>query len=61
MQYRLVKQDGYVRWVVWLWPQEVVCAFGGPFEDFAFDDARVGADAACRVESLGEFGDGAVP
>jgi hypothetical protein len=29
----------------------VVAAFGGPFENFAFDDARVGPQAACGVDS----------
>jgi hypothetical protein len=29
----------------------VVFPFGGPFEDFAFDDAGVGAVSACRVDA----------
>jgi hypothetical protein len=29
----------------------MVAAFGGPFENLAFDDARVGAEAACGVDS----------
>jgi hypothetical protein len=28
----------------------VVRAFGGPFEDFALDDAWVGANSACGVD-----------
>ena len=39
----------------------VVGAFGFPFEDFAFDHSGVGAWAACGVEALQEFGDGALP
>ena len=38
---QLVNKDGALRWLGGLWMVLVVCAFGGPFEDFAFDDARV--------------------
>ena len=39
----------------------VVCAFGCPFEDFAFDGAGVRSWAAGRVGAPEEFADGAVP
>lgn len=39
----------------------MACAFGCPFEDFAFDHPRVGAELTCRVEALQEFADGALP
>ena len=42
-------------------PSRVVGAFGCPFEDFAFDHPWVGAGAACWIEALGEFPDGALP
>ena len=38
---QLVNKDGALRWLGGLWMVLVVCAFGGPFEDFAFDDAGV--------------------
>ena len=34
-----------------MWMVLVVRAFGGPFQNFAFDDARVGAKSACGVDS----------
>jgi hypothetical protein len=39
----------------------VVSAFCCQFEDFAFDDAGVGAASACRVEAAQEFGDALIP
>lgn len=49
-------------WVMgWLGPSEVMGAFGCPLEDFAFDDAWVGADASRGVEASDEFLDGAMP
>ena len=38
---QLVNEDGAFRRLGGLWMVLVVCAFGGPFEDFAFDDAGV--------------------
>ena len=38
---QLVNKDGAFRRLGGLWMVLVVCAFGGPFEDFAFDDAGV--------------------
>jgi putative CocE/NonD family hydrolase len=38
---QLVNKDGAFRRLGGLWMALVVCAFGGPFEDFAFDDAGV--------------------
>ena len=41
-QCRSVKYLNGDFWLVsWLWPVGVVEAFGGPFRDLAFDDARV--------------------
>lgn len=39
----------------------VVCAFGCPLEDFAFDDAGVGALLPGGVDAAEEFCDGAFP
>ena len=39
----------------------VVRAFRGPFEDFALDDAGVGAVSAYRVDTAQEFGDALIP
>jgi len=39
----------------------VVKAFGGPFQDFAFDHAGVGAEPACGVDSAVQCGDGVIP
>ena len=53
--------DGDVRTMRRLGPSCMVRAFGGPFEDFAFDDPRVGSHPACWIESLDEFSDRALP
>jgi len=39
----------------------VVKAFGGPFQDFSFDHARVGAKPACGVDPAVQCGDGVIP
>ena len=39
----------------------VVPAFGCPFENFAFDDAGVGAESACWVDAAQQFGDALIP
>ncbi|MFC9841708.1 hypothetical protein ACFVKB_49490, partial [Rhodococcus sp. NPDC127530] len=58
---QLVNKDGAFRRLSGLWMVLVVCAFGGPFEDFAFDDAGVGAVSACWVDAAQEFGDALIP
>ena len=44
-----------------MWVVLVVLAFGSPFEDFAFDDAGVGAEAACWVDPALQGIDGVIP
>ena len=44
-----------------MWMVLMVCAFGGPFEDFAFDDAGVGAKSACGVDPALQEIDGVIP
>lgn len=39
----------------------VVAAFGSPFQNFAFDHARVGAEPACGVDSTLQCCDGMIP
>jgi hypothetical protein len=39
----------------------MVRAFGGPLEDFAFDDAWVGAKSACGVDPALQRIDGVIP
>lgn len=48
---QLMNQDCAFWRLLGLWMVLMVAAFGGPFENFAFDDARVGAEAACGVDS----------
>lgn len=48
---QLVNKDGAFRRLGGLWMVLVVRAFGGPLEDFAFDDPWVGAVAACGIDS----------
>ncbi|WP_373560150.1 hypothetical protein [Rhodococcus sp. ACS1] len=48
---QLVNKDGAFRRLGGLWMVLMVCAFGCPLEDFAFDDPGVGAVAACGVDS----------
>lgn len=47
---QLVDEDCAFGWLLWLRMVLVVKAFGGPFQDFAFDHARVGAQPACGVD-----------
>lgn len=48
---QLVDEDCAFGRLLWLRMVLVVKAFGGPFQDFAFDHARVGAEPACGVDS----------
>ena len=47
---QLVVEDCAFGRLLWLRMVLVVKAFGGPFQDFAFDHARVGAQPACGVD-----------
>lgn len=58
---QLVDEDCALWWLLGLRMPLVVTAFGGPFENFAFDDARVGAHAACGVDPAPQCIDGAIP
>jgi len=46
---------------VGLWMMLVALPFGCPFENFAFDDAGVGAESAYRVDAAQSFGDALIP
>ena len=58
---QLVNKDLAFRRLGGLWMVLVVCAFGGPFENFALDDTGVGAGSAYRVDAAQQFGDALIP
>jgi len=58
---QLVDKNCALRWFLGLRMVLVVTTFGGPFEDFAFDDAGVGALAACGIDPALQESDGVIP